>query len=54
MNFWAETRTLPVAFWSVCQRCVLALDATMLTGYTLTFCRCDRCGHMTDLTIVRR
>lgn len=38
---------------SYCQHCVYATHPDMLTGYCLRDCRCDRCGRVSDLAMVR-
>lgn len=38
---------------SYCQPCIYRFHPDMLTGYCLTDCRCDNCGRVSDLAMVR-
>lgn len=38
-------------YLDLCQSCVWDVHPTMLTGYCLRDCKCDRCGRVSDLAI---
>lgn len=38
---------------SYCQACIYRIHPDMLTGYCLSDCRCDNCGRVSDLAMVR-
>jgi hypothetical protein len=45
-----------IAYPSWCQECVYRHDSktfTMLTGYCVTDCRCDSCGRIGDLAMIK-
>ena len=45
--------TITGRFASWCQGCIWAAHPDVLTGYCLPTARCDRCGELADLAMVR-
>lgn len=43
----------PAIYKSICQTCVYRTHPTMISGYSVTSCKCDNCGRNSDLALVQ-